>query len=424
MWQKTLHLVATILLLLGILALRVNMQSARAEPGNIVVPDNYAKIEWAIGNATVGAAIFVRSAKYFEHLDINKPLTLVGENRDRTIVDGNKTGTVITVTANDVVIRGFTIRNSNQSSGTSYAGIKISGRRCNITGNHVTKNKIGIFVTSEKSMIEENTVINNGQGIALYSCSEVTVEANNVSANTVGISLAFSSGNTIVANRVVNSSGVGGHGITLSSNSFNNKISGNDLINNYHGMWLSNSFDNSILNNTIANNKLLGIELASSSDNTFYHNNIVNNPTPVRVGSLSIGIWDDGYPSGGNYWLDFEERYPDAEDVYSGPNQDGLGSDEIWDKPYIIDEDNKDRYPSVRPYRDISDIIPNEGKPDEDSAPVDFSPPWISPLAVVMGVAIVAVLFWKYKVSKKLRRKKMRKLRASTIDPKRILKKI
>ncbi|TET64318.1 hypothetical protein E3J49_04485, partial [Candidatus Bathyarchaeota archaeon] len=94
MWKRTLHLAVIILLLLGILALRVNIQSARAEPGIIVVPDKYAKIKWAIGNVTAGTTIFVRSATYYEHLDINKPLTLVGENRDSTIIDGNKTGTV------------------------------------------------------------------------------------------------------------------------------------------------------------------------------------------------------------------------------------------------------------------------------------------------------------------------------------------
>jgi|GEM_PF-4413859 len=483
MWKRTLHLAVTILLLLGILALRVNIQSARAELGNIVVPDNYAKIEWAIGNATAGTTIFVRSETYYEHLDINKPLTLVGENRDNTIIDGNKTGTVIKVTANDVVIRGFTIRNSNQSAVTLYAGIKISGRRCNITGNHVTKNKIGIFVTSQKSRIEENRVTNNGQGIALYASYEVRVEANNVSGNTVGISLAFSSNNIVVGNKATSSS-AGGHGITLLSNSFNNTIEGNEFTNNFHGMWLSSSFNNRIANNTIANNELLGIELASSPDNTFYHNNFVNNPKHVVIDNKSISIWDDGYPSGGNYWHDYTDV-----DEKSGPNQDQPGSDEIWDNPYVIDENNKDRYPSVKPYGNISSIIPCEEKltakagPDktvkigstvtfdassstgnilsyewdfgdgvtgtgvtcdhtyceaetyyatltirdaegntcidqltvtviaDDASPTGDVPlPWISAFAGVIVIVLVATLFWKHKLSKRARRKKIRRL--------------
>jgi len=489
MWKRTLHLAVTILLLLGILALRVNIQLARAEPGIIVVPDKYARIKWAIGNATAGTTIFVRNATYYEQLDVNKPLTLVGENRDSTIIDGNKTGTVIKVTANDVVIRGFTIRNSNQSAVTSHAGIKISGQRCNITGNHITKNKIGIFVTSQKSRIEENRVINNGQGIALYDSSEVMVEANDVSANSVGISLAFSSNNIIVGNKAVNSS-LGGHGMTLLSKSFNNTIENNEFTGNFHGMWLSSSFSNWIANNTIANNELLGIELASSSSNTFSHNNIINNPTPVRVDTQtpnkSVCIWDDGYDSGGNYWHDYTDV-----DERSGPNQDQPGSDEIWDNPYVIDENNKDRYPSVKPYGDISSIIPCEENltakagadktvkigstvtfdasgstgnilscewdfgdgvtktgvicnhtycetetyyvtltirdaegnlstdqltvtviADDASPPGDAPLPWISALAGVIVIVLAATLFWKHKLSKRARRKKIRKVRA------------
>jgi len=49
-------------------------------------------------------------------------------------------------------------------------------------------------------------------------------------------------------------------------------------------------------------------------------------------------VWDDGYPSGGNYWSDYEERYPNATEI------DGTG---IWDTPYVIDENNEDNYPIV-----------------------------------------------------------------------------
>ena len=492
MAKRSLYTIMITFLLLSILTLTVDIRSAQAEPRTWTVDDDdlgadFQAIQEAINAASDGELIYVYSGIYYEHLIVDKSLTLVGEEKLSTIIDGNETGTVIKVVAKNVAISRFTIQNSLRTPGTSYAGIKISGHACNLTDNHVTRNKIGILVTSQKSRIVENIVTKNGQGIALYDSSEVTVEANNVSANTVGISLAFSSNNMIVDNRVANSS-AGGHGIHLSSNSFNNTIESNDLVNNFHGMWLVNSFNNWVVNNTIANNELLGIELASSSSNTFHHNNIVNNPTPVRIDTgtpnESICIWDDGYPSGGNYW----HGYTDV-DQYSGPNQNQLGSDEIWDKPYILNENNKDRYPSVRPYGDISDIIPDEGKPTADAGPnqtvnvgtpvyfdargstgnivsyewdfgdgtrgigvtcshtysepgnytanltvkdaagnfdtdqltatvvsVEVYPPWIYSLAVLVGVAIVALLFWKHKVSRKKRRKRMGKLRASIAD--------
>ena len=58
--------------------------------------------------------------------------------------------------------------------------------------------------------------------------------------------------------------------------------------------------------------------------------------------SISFNIWDDGYPSGGNYW----SNYTDI-DLYSGPYQNESGSDGIWDHPYVIDENNQDNYPIV-----------------------------------------------------------------------------
>jgi hypothetical protein len=59
-------------------------------------------------------------------------------------------------------------------------------------------------------------------------------------------------------------------------------------------------------------------------------------------------FWDDGYPSGGNYWSDYN-----GTDLYNGPYQNELGSDLIGDTPYpirpdIIGGQNQDNYPLVR----------------------------------------------------------------------------
>ena len=63
----------------------------------------------------------------------------------------------------------------------------------------------------------------------------------------------------------------------------------------------------------------------------------------------TTNVWDDGYPSGGNYWSDHV-----TVDNYSGINQDEPGSDGIVDEPYIfeyiLDDDNIDNYPLVEPW--------------------------------------------------------------------------
>jgi parallel beta-helix repeat protein len=346
MSKKSVYAVTATLFLLSILTLKVDVQLARAGSTWTVDDDgpaDFHAVQDAINAAIDGDSIYVYNGIYYEHLVIDKSTVLLGESKRNTIIDGRgENRTVIDVTTSNVAISRFTIQNSSRTPGTSYAGIKISGLRCNLTCNHITRNKIGILVTSQKSRIAENNITNNGHGISLYYSHEITVEANNLSANTVGISLAYSFNNMIVDNRVANSS-TGGHGITLSSNSFNNTISNNDLTHNYHGIWLSNSFNNSIFENTIAHNELLGIELASSPNNTFYHNIFINNPKHV-VSDNQANTWDDGYPSGGNYWSDYKERYLNATEL------DNSG---IWDTPYVINENNQDNYPLILEFPSI-----------------------------------------------------------------------
>jgi len=60
---------------------------------------------------------------------------------------------------------------------------------------------------------------------------------------------------------------------------------------------------------------------------------------PDPMGQYYANVWDDGYPSGGNYWSDY-----DGLDLYSGLYQNETGSDGIGDNPYIIAENNQDRY--------------------------------------------------------------------------------
>ena len=84
--------------------------------------------------------------------------------------------------------------------------------------------------------------------------------------------------------------------------------------------------------------------LYSSSGNSIYHNNVKAYLTEAHDDSPIGNQWDNGYPSGGNYW----DSYSDV-DQYSGPNQDQPGADGIGDSPKAITGGaNKDRYPLVQ----------------------------------------------------------------------------
>ena len=77
------------------------------------------------------------------------------------------------------------------------------------------------------------------------------------------------------------------------------------------------------------------MRIENSSDNIFYHNNFLNNT--IHVHSVnSTNTWDNGCPSGGNFWSDYNG---------TDTNNDGIG-----DRPYMIDEKNQDRHPLMNPW--------------------------------------------------------------------------
>jgi pectin methylesterase-like acyl-CoA thioesterase len=52
----------------------------------IYVPDDYAKIQWAVDNATAGDTIIVSDGIYYENVNVNKRLTIRSENGSETTI--------------------------------------------------------------------------------------------------------------------------------------------------------------------------------------------------------------------------------------------------------------------------------------------------------------------------------------------------
>jgi parallel beta-helix repeat protein len=205
-----------------------------------------------------------------------------------------------------------------------------------------------------------------GAGMNLTLRSNVLIKNVEIKAFEYGIYLSNSSNNRIYGNRLVNNTNTG---IYIYLHSDCNTISGNNITTNrFYGVQLFNNNDhNNICRNNITTNMSNGIYLKKgnsdnqifrnyiaydgggiyfdeSSSNSVHHNNFVNETTHVTVFN-SMNTLDDGYPSGGNYWSGYT-----VVDLYSGPYQNETGSDGIGDVPYIINSNNKDNYPLMNPY--------------------------------------------------------------------------
>lgn len=342
-------------------------------------PGNFSEIQQAIDNASDGDTVFVFSGTYVGHLNINKSITLLGEDKNTTFILGYVAFTISFIS--DWVTMGrFTIQNSGRlgegiridSSHNMffdtiiefpYDNIRIAGDHntiaaniisCDtiylggqgniITGNSITNAVHGIYLTdAEDNIITRNTFLSCGLFLSDDSPCNTLVTNNTVNgkpliylSNTSDRIVSSDAGqiilveciNITVHNHALFNTTVGIQVLRSSAC----VVSGNIIGDSLYGVWL-NGWYNTLYGNTIRDNEY-GILLKDSVGNRLYHNNLLHN-TLNAFDSLS-NTWDDPLRHEGNYWSD-----------YTGGDTDGDG---IGDTPYDIPGgDNQDHYPFMEP---------------------------------------------------------------------------
>ena len=144
-----------------------------------------SSIQAAIYTAKAEDIIEVHSGVYYEHVNVNKRITLRGIGKP--ILDATASGSAFTLKTDGIILQGFRTINSGQwpGDGSKEAGIKVLSNNNTIENNNLSNNSNGIFIIgSDNNTITGNTAGNNlGFGIMLSNSFGNAIFKNNFIRN-------------------------------------------------------------------------------------------------------------------------------------------------------------------------------------------------------------------------------------------------
>jgi hypothetical protein len=265
-------------------------------PGNILFvggngTGNYSNIQDAINDSSDGDTVYVYddSSPYYENVVVNKSITLMGEDRNNTIIDANGVGDVFYVSASNVTISGFTIQNSGNG----------------------THNNAGIVIHSSYNIVNDNIISNNNE-CGIYCRMEYKYGNNIIYDNIIENNIRYgiiiedtlNYENDVYGNHIENNAY--GIGVTTMSEpddiTGKNNIFGNTITRNLGGIGIDSGYEILVYGNNITNNKC-GIFMyghwGTCFNNSVYQNNIINNDVGIRL----MSGWCSAGPYNNNIYL-------------------------------------------------------------------------------------------------------------------------
>ncbi|MBE3121537.1 MAG: right-handed parallel beta-helix repeat-containing protein [Thermoplasmata archaeon] len=253
---------------------------------------NYSTIQDAIDNSSNGDTVYVYNGTYYEHVEIDKSITLIGENNNQiieNIILDNLNGIDLHYSNNNFIFK------NHISGGDCGIGVDSS------SNNQITENTIeGIYnfgidiygMFSRNNIISKNHIEHNGFGIQLgWQCYNTIITGNEIIQNTYqAILLIFSSYANITNNTLIGNA----WGIHIWDSSNNTIILRNTIQRNWYGIELETN-STIVSQNTIKDNVGYGLLLLGGFNTKIDRNNFINNKIQAFFYGRFNTIWNENY---------------------------------------------------------------------------------------------------------------------------------
>ncbi len=245
----------------------------------------YQYISDAVENSTTGDYIFVFNGIYNENVIVDKSLSIVGENKNTTIIDGMYNEFVILIANNNVHISNFSIRNSGGYA--NNAGIKVNSEYNQITQCIFYRTKTGIYVNKTNNneiidcifhtngggiylkSVKDSKVIScyfthNGIGLNIINSHDVEIFACYAETNGIAVNIENSFEVKVLDCAVFNNNDNQG-GISI-NHSWNIKVDNCNFVHNGFGVIMDNSSNIIISNSSLLLNTHFGTYIRKNSE--------------------------------------------------------------------------------------------------------------------------------------------------------------
>ncbi len=336
-----------------------------------------------INAAARGETIRVEAGIHSGPLIISKPLALIGETGSE--IRGNGFGKVVTISADDVTLRGLRITGSGLRLSDDDAAVFVTGNRATIdscvvadslhgiylkkiSGAKILHNRIQgkISLAASTDPVEKGigkgtencdaTLVSDrrGNGIHQWSCESNLIRGNDITDTRDGIYFSFTSGSR-VENNLVHHTRYGLHYMYSDGNAFENNtftenaagaaimfskdliVRGNRFVSNRghraYGLIFQSSDRSRIEQNEISENAV-GLSFNQCNANIVAANRVTQNYIGLRVGSNS----DDNQFTENIFARNLHSVETGGSDV-SGTRWSVSGVGNFWDDGFELDLD-------------------------------------------------------------------------------------